>query len=140
MAISNQTRRQVTDRAAGRCEYCRCPADHTPDDYSVEHIHPSARGGADGLDNLAWSCAGCNSRKYTATEATDPLTGRPAALFHPRRDAWADHFQWSPDTLTLLGLTPTGRATVSRLQLNRAGVVNLRELLVRAGKHPPPDT
>jgi hypothetical protein len=34
-------------------------------------------------------------------------------------------------------LTPTGRATVEKLQLNREGVVNLRQVMAMAGKHPP---
>jgi hypothetical protein len=34
-------------------------------------------------------------------------------------------------------LTPTGRATVAALQLNRPAVVNIREARYSAGKHPP---
>ena len=34
-------------------------------------------------------------------------------------------------------LTPIGRATVDKLQLNRPGVVNLRAILRDAGEHPP---
>jgi hypothetical protein len=37
----------------------------------------------------------------------------------------------------MAGLTATGRATVAALQLNRPGVVNLREALYRIGQHPP---
>lgn len=37
----------------------------------------------------------------------------------------------------VIGRTPTGRATVEKLQLNREGVVNLRRLLVTMGQHPP---
>jgi len=40
--------------------------------------------------------------------------------------------------LTLLGLTPTGRATIAALRLNREGVINLRRALKLEGKHPPP--
>jgi hypothetical protein len=39
-----------------------------------------------------------------------------------------------------IGLTPTGRATVERLQLNREGVVNLRRVLRTIGQHPPMDS
>jgi hypothetical protein len=49
-----------------------------------------------------------------------------------------DHFAWSDDLTLIIGLTPTGRATVVRLQLNRSGVVSLRSLLHSAGLHPPP--
>jgi hypothetical protein len=85
------------------------------------------------------SCQGCNNRKYTALEATDPVTGASVSLFHPRLNACSDHFIWSADTTTMIGLTAIGRATVVRLELNRAGMVNLRRALVAAGVHPPFD-
>jgi hypothetical protein len=37
----------------------------------------------------------------------------------------------------MIGLTPTGRATVEVLQMNRAGLVNMRQVLYLIGKHPP---
>ena len=89
------------------------------------------------MDNLALACQGCNSRKYTATHAIDPASGQGAALYHPRRDAWAEHFMWSLDASLIVGLTPTGRATAAKLELNREGVVNLRRVLAALGEHPP---
>jgi len=135
--VNVQTRRSVEARAQGRCEYCRCPADHTPDDFAAEHIIPRSGGGTDDLDNLAWSCQGCNNRKFTATQAVDPETAAEVMLYHPRRHMWSDHFRWSDDWLTLIGVSPIGRATIVRLNLNRYNVVNLRAVLVSAGKHPP---
>jgi hypothetical protein len=44
------------------------------------------------------------------------------------------------DFTLAIGLTPTGRATVERLQLNREGVVNLRRVLRTIGQHPPSDS
>jgi hypothetical protein len=58
-------------------------------------------------------------------------------LYHPRRHRWEDHFGWSEDFTRIIGLTPTGRATVEALLLNRSGVVNLRRLLYQHGAHPP---
>lgn len=89
------------------------------------------------MENLAFACQGCNNRKYTNTEAIDPVTQAIVPLFHPRRNRWSDHFAWSDDAALILGLTPIGRATVEKLQLNRAGLVNLRRILVEAGEHPP---
>lgn len=43
---------------------------------------------------------------------------------------------WSDDETLIIGLTPIGRATIVKLELNREGVVNLRELLHAIGKHP----
>lgn len=134
-----ETRLIVEERAKGRCEYCQSPRSRTPDDYSVEHIMPRSRAGTDDLDNLAWSCQACNNRKHTAIQATDPQTGSPAPLYHPRLHSWGEHFRWSDDWLILIGQTPTGRATIARLDLNRDNVVSLREVLVPAGIHPPPD-
>ncbi len=37
----------------------------------------------------------------------------------------------------MVGITPTGRATLEKLQLNREGVVNLRRVLRLADEHPP---
>jgi hypothetical protein len=39
----------------------------------------------------------------------------------------------------VMGTTPTGRATVEELKLNREPVVNLRRVLVDVGLHPPPE-
>jgi len=44
---------------------------------------------------------------------------------------------WNEDFTLIIGLTPTGRATVETLQLNREGLVNLRRLLYAMGEHPP---
>lgn len=107
--------------------------------FSVEHVEPLSRQGADRLENLAFSCQGCNNHKYIKTEALDPASGSVAPLFHPRRQRWSDHFAWNEDGTLILGLTPTGRASVEALRLNRPGLVNLRRVLASAGEHPPPE-
>ncbi len=106
-------------------------------DFSVEHIIPVIRGGESTLDNLALACQGCNNCKYIRTTAPDPVTEKQVALFHPRRDLWSQHFAWNDGSTRIVGLTPTGRATVAVLQLNRANLVNFRGILYAAGKHPP---
>ena len=126
----------VIDLARGQCEYCRTQMRYAPDPFSVEHIQPRSLGGKSDPSNLALSCQGCNNLKFTSTESTDPITGLPARLFHPRQNRWNSHFAWSEDLTQIVGRTPTGRATIDRLQLNRAGVVNLREVLASIGKHP----
>lgn len=135
--VGTRQKLALAARAGGRCEYCRCPADFSSDPFSAEHILPRVAGGTHHPSNLAYSCLGCNNFKYTSTEAVDPTTGEAAPLYHPRRDQWHDHFAWSDDFTEMIGVTATGRATIERLQLNRRGVVNLRRVLVPAGKHPP---
>jgi hypothetical protein len=58
--------------------------------------------------------------------ALDPVTRQSARLFHPDQDRWSDHFSWSDDSTWLQGLTPTGRATIDALQINRAAMITLR--------------
>jgi hypothetical protein len=103
----------------------------------VRYIVPVSRGGASILDNLAYACSGCNRHKLNRVEAFDLVEQQTVALFHPRHHRWQEHFQWNEDYTFMVGLTATGRVTVSALQLNREGVVNLRRLLRLIGQHPP---
>jgi hypothetical protein len=136
-ALGVEQKLAVAHRAGGCCEYCRSQERFSADPFSVEHITPLSRGGSDELTNLAFSCQGCNSRKYVSTTAFDPVSGDRVPLYHPRRENWSDHFAWSEDYTLVIGLTPAGRATVAKLQLNREGVVNLRRVLQAVGRHPP---
>lgn len=135
--MTKQLKQLVRERARGRCEYRLSREDHSPDAFSLEHIIPRAAGGDSSEANLALACQRCNNHKYNKTHALDPLNGIAAPLFNPRKDNWREHFMWGDDYAIIRGLTPTGRATVNELQVNRDGVVNLRRLLVLAGKHPP---
>jgi len=132
-----ELRRLVTARARECCEYCLSQARYSTHSFAIEHIIPKHRGGATIFSNLELSCQGCNNHKHTKLKSRDPLTRKLAALFHPRRQNWAEHFTWSDDYLEMIGLTPTGRATVTALGLNRAEVVNLRRILSAFGEHPP---
>lgn len=129
--------RAVAERAGHLCEYCQTRKDFSASPFCIEHIRPRAIGGATVLDNLAFACAGCNGHKSDKIEAEDPATGETVALFNPRTGAWASHFTWSDDSLLMIGLTPTGRATVVALRLNRTALVNLRKILSTADEHPP---
>ena len=110
---------------------------YSPGNFQIEHIHPVELGGETIAENLALACQGCNSHKYIKIIARDPATALLVALFHPREHEWATHFGWNEDCSLVLGLTPTGRATVNALQLNRERVINLRRVLYQAQEHPP---
>jgi hypothetical protein len=127
----------INERAQRCCEYCWSQLKFSPDPFSVEHIIPLSKGGTSDLNNLALSCQGCNNRKYNLTEAIDPIDGQFVSLYHPRQQLRVEHFIWSDDFSELIGVSPTGRATIVRLQLNREGVVNLRRLLTASHLHPP---
>ncbi len=135
ITISEQ--QTIIGRAQRRCEYCQCPMDYSSQSFVCEHITPIAKGGETSLENLALACGGCNSFKYTKQEAIDPNSSENALLYHPRQEIWLEHFSWSTDGLEIIGITPTGRATVKALSLNRPGVTNIRKLLIMANLHPP---
>lgn len=130
-------KRQIIERADRRCEYCQSHLDYSPQSFDIEHVIPVVMGGKTTIDNLALACGGCNSCKYTKTEALDPVDQIVVPLYHPRQHLWSDHFSWSADCLEVIGRTAIGRATVASLQLNRKGLTNLRRLLLLGGLHPP---
>lgn len=72
-------RQQVRDRAKCCCEYCWSQENFSPTPFSIEHIIPICKGGTDTLENLAWSCQGCNNHKYTYTQVRDPVTQKKCA-------------------------------------------------------------
>ncbi len=127
----------VFDRAKGLCEYCRSQARFAIDPLVIDHIQPVSRGGKTIAENLALSCQTCNNYKYTKTEALDPVTNQSVSLFHPREMLWEEHFTWNEDVTQAIGINPVGRATISLLQINRDGVVNMRRVLAIMGYHPP---
>lgn len=129
-------RQTVAARVNYCCEYCKSQQRFSADPFSVEHIIPRSKGGKSNISNLGFSCQGCNNHKYTATQARDPVSGERVSLFHPRRQDWNEHFVWNRDYSLIIGITPTGRATVAQLKLNRSGIVNLRKVLHRIGEHP----
>jgi hypothetical protein len=58
--------------------------------------------------------------------APDPHTGEMVRIFDPRRQVWPDHFGWSTEGDLIMGKTPTGRATIAAVRLNRAELVEAR--------------
>ncbi|MGI8913546.1 MAG: HNH endonuclease [Chloroflexota bacterium] len=108
----------VERRARWRCEYCLAPQRVCGYRFHVEHILPRVLGGTDDLGNLALACGPCNLAKGARTHGPDVLIDAVVTLFHPRINSWDDHFSWADNGYTLLGLTPTGRATVATLDLN----------------------
>jgi 5-methylcytosine-specific restriction endonuclease McrA len=116
---TTEIRVRVRELARGFCEYCRIEEASTGHEFTLDHVSPGSLGGPTTPENLAYACIGCNVRKSNKTHAPDPIDGESAPLFNPRLQRWSDHFCWSSDTFLIVGLTPTGRATVSALSLNR---------------------
>jgi len=82
----------------------------------IEHIIPRKHGGGDEVHNLALACIDCNLAKSSNLAGIDPTTGQTVPLFNPRSQQWNDHFAWQ--ATLLVGLTPTGRATIRVLNIN----------------------
>ena len=121
-------RRFVRERAVHRCEYCGILQAHVPfAAFHIDHIIPLQHGGTDDAANLAFACYHCNLHKGPNLAGIDPDTGTIVPLFHPRRDAWHEHF--ALQDVTIVGLTPTGRATMRVLQMNAVDRVQLRTAL-----------
>ena len=133
--ISDEMRRQVEERAKGRCEYCQTQRAIVVS-MQVDHVRPVADGGETVLENLCLACVSCNGSKLDTQSAVDPETGESVSLFNPRQQDWSDHFSWSDDKTEIVGLTAVGRATVIRLRMNRETIVDARKLWVYAGWHP----
>jgi hypothetical protein len=135
--ISVALQRAISSLSDDHCEYCWYPAAFSPSSFHYDHIDPLANDGATILENLARACAGCNGLKQDKTHYYDPVTFQFTRLYHPRKQSWHDHFQWSDDELLIIGTSPAGRATVELLQVNRQANINLRQLLIPVGLHPP---
>jgi hypothetical protein len=135
--ISGRLRRLVVLRAKDRCEYCGLSQEGQEATFHIDHIVPRDSAGPTEIDNLALACVSCSLRKEARRSARDPVTARKISLFHPRRQRWSNHFRW--DGVRVVGLTPTGRATVAALQMNRLLILAIRREEAARGRHPPHD-
>jgi len=104
----------------------------------IDHLIPEALGGRNDEENPWLACSRCNDAKSCRILATDPVTGEMVRLFNPRYQTWGDHFAGTAAGVLILGLTPTGRATVLAHKLNRPSLVAARQAWVSVGWHPPP--
>jgi HNH endonuclease len=125
----------VAHRAGHRCEYCHAPEAIFNFSFELEHAHPQSQQGSDEDSNLALARRACNLHKSDHVTGDDPATQSPVPLFNPRRDRWEEHFQVQA-TGEILGLTPIGRATVARLQMNTAVQLEARRLWMQLKLFP----
>jgi hypothetical protein len=130
-------RRRVAEHFAYCCAYCRTAERLTVAIFECEHITPRSAGGETVFENICFSCPTCNRYKADRTIAIDPDTQEETALFHPHQDKWQDHFRWSEDATAIVGLSVTGRATISVLRMNRPQLVRVRRMWAAMGEHPP---
>lgn len=123
--MDSAVRALVWQRARSRCEYCRLAQGETPfRTFHLDHIVPRKHGGSDDPDNLALACDRCSLHKGPNPAGIDDETGEIVSLFHPRIQIWEDHFTLEQGRI--VGLTPTGRATVHVCHMNSPRRLRLR--------------
>ncbi len=136
VSISPEWRTAIRAQDEERCAYCRSPEALTVTTFEIDHIIPHGEGGETQLTNLCLACPACNRHKATRQLVLDPDSLQEVSIFQPRRDAWDEHFEWVRETWELRGKTPTGRATLTALQLNRPALVRLRGLWAKMNLFP----
>jgi hypothetical protein len=127
----------VWERASHRCEYCQLPQQYSSTSLEIDHIVAQQHGGKTTASNLALACFACNHHKGPNLGGIDPKSGKKVWLFNPRRHKWQRHFRW--DGPTLIGRTPTGRATIVVLAVNLPHRVAQRTALIEEGVFPSAD-
>jgi hypothetical protein len=133
--VAASLRDEVVRRAGDRCEYCGLSQAGQEATFHMDHVVPRVADGPTDQSNLALACVSCSLRKGARTTASDPLTGEEAPLFSPRTQTWTDHFLW--EGVEVVALTPTGRATVVALAMNRPLALAIRQEEAERGRHPP---
>ncbi|MEL6903673.1 MAG: HNH endonuclease signature motif containing protein [Cyanobacteria bacterium J06606_4] len=125
------------------CEYCHSSERLSASRFTVDHIRPKSLGGSDELDNLALACRRCNERRYNFVAGIDPSSQTIVPIFNPRLQKWSEHFVWIDEGILIEGITPTGRATCVRLDLNDTryaeadSIRATRRFWLETGLHPP---
>jgi hypothetical protein len=137
--IAKALREEIVKDARHRCGYCLTSARIIGAPLEIDHIIPESLGGPTARENLWLACSMCNDHKGNRIAAPDPHTGEVVRLFDPRRQVWAEHFEWSMEGDTIIGKTAVGRATAAAIRLNRAELVEARRGWITAGWHPPKD-
>jgi hypothetical protein len=122
-------------RAGNRCEYCRLSQLGQEAAFHIDHVIPRAAGGPTAAENLALACVSCSLRKWAKQMAVDPDSGQEVPLYNPRTQAWAEHFRWEGERV--VPLSPTGRAPVAALAMNRPLILAIRQEEAARGRHPP---
>lgn len=143
MAIRDSLRQQVRERGHFCCEYCHSPEKLSANRFTIDHVMPRSLGGSDEFINLALACRRCNERRSNFLEALDPETQTIVPIFNPREHLWNDHFIWTQQGTVIRGISPIGRATVERLDMNDSrypdndSIRATRKFWRQIGVHPP---
>jgi HNH endonuclease len=133
-AIPAGLRRQVCDRAQGKCEYCLLGQAFSIYTHEVDHVIAQKHDGQTTFENLALACFFCNRYKGADLTTFDPATGMIALLFNPRSQIWLEHFVLNQSRIE--GITPVGRATAKLLRFNVSARMLERQVLMVQKQYP----
>lgn len=120
MSVSSTLRDEVRERANYCCQYCGTSETETGGELTLDHFQPVSSGGTDDILNLIYCCFRCNIYKGEYWHS-DP----DAALFHPLKDKYEEHF-WLSDSGNLIALSDVGARSLNLLRLNRPPLVAKR--------------
>jgi hypothetical protein len=126
--MDDTLRQLIRDRSGGVCEYCQFPERHSFNPFQVDHVIAEKHGGPSIESNLAWSCFYCNTYKGPNVAGWIADTDEIVRLYHPRKDTWSDHFEWSG--ATLIGRTSIGIVTIDVLRINHPDALAVRQMLL----------
>jgi hypothetical protein len=135
--ISIDLQRQIREKFADCCAYCRTAESLTVTTFEFEHIVPRSAGGETIFKNLCLSCPSCNRYKASRQTGLDEMTQQEVSLFNPQQQLWMEHFDWGEDATEIVGLTAIGRVTILALKMNRQQLTRVRKMWVKMGEHPP---
>ena len=133
--MSASLRRSVIQRAQSRCEYCQLSQEGQEATFHIDHVTPIANGGQTVAENLALACVSYSLRKAAHQVAIGPETSTDAPIYDPKGNGWQEHVRWKG--VHILGLTPTGRATIEALDMNRPLILSIRYEETLLSRHPP---
>ena len=133
-SVGKTLRREVAERAGGKCEYCLTPEWILLAGCEVDHVISRKHGGITDPSNLAFAFARCNRAKGSDIGSVLPATGHYCRLFNPRIDRWTEHFFLAGSQI--VGRSDEARVTIKILRLNDQERVVERELLQQIGEYP----
>jgi hypothetical protein len=135
--IPDSLRLLIVDQFKFCCAYCQTQQHISGVRLTVDHIIPESLGGDNEAQNLCLACWDCNLYKAARIAIYDDASQRAVRLFHPQKQSWQDHFEWSADGSMIVDKTITGRVSIFALRMNRIELRISRKLWVEVGWHPP---
>lgn len=121
--ISEAMRRQVSELADHKCEYCLIQESDTYFGCEIDRIISVKHGGRSLIENLAYACMICN--RYKGSDLGS-LTeeGMLIRFYNPRTDYWNEHFRLQGNEiipLTAIGVVTSRILGLTKLQEKLSG-------------------